>query len=700
MCLGKLSSIACGILFFIINVNAQVYSPWVLTEKQPDTRDLVRTVETLYENAGAETDREKAEAIWRYLLTDGRFAEPGVFYHIAGWAYEEPMGEVLDPIKLLNSYGFGLCYQVAPLLEGLWEAGGFPDARSWFLTGHTVAEVYFDGKYNMLDSDMLGYTTIGEGDPYSCPIASVRQLEDDERIILGKMLAADKADISKVIDPWYPADVREKAMEGYAGLFTSREDNWLFYFKRFPAGHSMDFVLRPGEKMIRYFEPETEALFYLPYKRAGQGLSEFPREVERWKIKTENGPHSQKDSRLWATGRIEYSPSLAQGDSYYPLFNENLRLPANATEPLRRENEALPAVAVFEMATPYVLINADFEVKAVLATPAHHLTMATSIDGARSWQPAGSLVGPFNGSWRVGPEVLVTSKHGVATAVSGKYGYLVRMTMGGPASGEVSVSDVKLTSFIQVNPRTLPGLKAGENKLSFVPGSQWKRWNLPVDLSRIGEFAMRQEAIEYSEENSNGMLVPCERGEGELILEVSAPGSSDLFGFYAGGRFLVLNDLGPEKLTAETRATSLRQKSRDAAGSLSWSLKPTGPWEPIWEFTPPSKWLDSEPVERLLLWPEVDHEIHGLPAHTERVYLRYALKEMALDDIRVAALSKGTSVPSVVKITHNWYFRGSRMSHSVEIPNPDDLFEYVVQADPFGEPENLSIVFECPAVEQ
>jgi len=45
----------------------------------------------IYRNAGARTNREKAEALWRFLLTDGRFVEPGQFYHIAGWAYEEPL---------------------------------------------------------------------------------------------------------------------------------------------------------------------------------------------------------------------------------------------------------------------------------------------------------------------------------------------------------------------------------------------------------------------------------------------------------------------------------------------------------------------------------------------------------------------------------------------------------------------------------
>jgi hypothetical protein len=95
----------------------QVVSPRVLVKDQIDTSDLKAFAEGIYRSAGAVTPRQKAEAIWRFFLTDGRFVTPGFWYHIAGWAYEEPGGEVLDPIKLLNSYGFGLCYQVAPLLQ-------------------------------------------------------------------------------------------------------------------------------------------------------------------------------------------------------------------------------------------------------------------------------------------------------------------------------------------------------------------------------------------------------------------------------------------------------------------------------------------------------------------------------------------------------------------------------------------------------
>lgn len=116
-------------------LQAQVFPPVILLEEQPDPTGLRRLAEGVIANAKAATPRRKAEAVWRFFPTDGRFVPPGFWYHIEGWAYEEPKGEVLDPVKLLNSYGFGLCYHAAPVLEAVFEAAGFEDARVWFLTG-------------------------------------------------------------------------------------------------------------------------------------------------------------------------------------------------------------------------------------------------------------------------------------------------------------------------------------------------------------------------------------------------------------------------------------------------------------------------------------------------------------------------------------------------------------------------------------
>ncbi|MBW7995652.1 MAG: hypothetical protein FVQ81_03555 [Candidatus Glassbacteria bacterium] len=676
---------------------AQVHTPWVTLRGEPDTRDLGRLVTTLYENAAAVTDRQKAETLWSYLLTDGRFVEPGMFYHIAGWAYEEPLGEVLDPLKLLNSYGFGLCYQDGPLLEALFEAGGFADARSWFLTGHTVCEVFFDKRYSMLDCDMLGYTTVGDGDPRSSPIAGVRELEADGDIIMGKLLAPNKADSMKVVYPWYPADVRARAMESYAGLFTSTGDNWLFPFRRYPRGHSMDFVLRPGEKLVRYYAPESQSLYYLPYKQAGGVWEEFPNELERWNIRTEDGPRSQKDERRWATGRLVYTPPLHRRSAFYPVeaegFNQNLSLPSAAEGAVVRSDETLPSSAVFAMASPYVLIDAGFELYAELASAHHQLIVETSTDLGKSWQSAGQVRGPHAGPWRAAVQALTVGDHGARNALSGKYGYLVRITLAGPG-GRAAFGNLRLTSLFQLNPRSLPQLVSGENELIYSPGSQRVRTSIPVDLSRLSEFALSVDDLVYTEEHGNRILSPAGWKKGEAVFELTAPGGGDVASLEAGGRFLALRELAPEKTTAETRITVQKGSPPGADASLEWAVSADGPWQKLWDYEPPSRWLDGNRESRLLCWPEVDERVK-LPQGTETVYVRYKLNGMALDDIRLAVSSPVAQTGGPLVITHRWQSRNAQRSHSVRLEDPSEQTTYIVNTGP-GEVRNLAVEFECP----
>ena len=364
--------------------------------------------------------------------------KPGFFYHIAGWTYEEPFGEVLDPIKLLNSYGFGLCYHIAPLLEAVYEAGGFQDARVWFLTGHTVTEVFYDGAYHYFDSDMMGYNVAGLGPFRGKPVASVRQLERDPNIILGKLASAKQQKEGVVDEPWYPADVRASAMGDLAGLFTSTQDNYLFPYTRYANGHAMDYLLRPGEKLVRFYHPEEPGLFYLPYKYDGKVWKEFPQEISEYQIRTADGPRSQKDGRQWATGRIEYEP------------------PAIGTG----------GAVTIDMPSPYVIIDARFSMRVSLAA-ASELSVETSTDGGAQWDAAGELKGPHQGEWTTEPRVLAQSAHGRLTAVSGTYGYKVRITQRGPSS---EIKGLKLVSRIQLNPRTLPPIESGENSHGVLGG--------------------------------------------------------------------------------------------------------------------------------------------------------------------------------------------------------------------------------------
>ena len=65
------------LLLLASSLAGQIYSPKVLREGQVDTTSLAALAEGIYRNSDAQTEREKAEAIWRFFLTDGRFVEPG-----------------------------------------------------------------------------------------------------------------------------------------------------------------------------------------------------------------------------------------------------------------------------------------------------------------------------------------------------------------------------------------------------------------------------------------------------------------------------------------------------------------------------------------------------------------------------------------------------------------------------------------------
>lgn len=648
-----------GLLALSTGLAAQVYSPVVLQRSQPDPTDLRRLASGICANARAITPREKAQAIWRFFLTDGRFVKPGFWYHIAGWAYEEPRGEVLDPLKLLNSYGFGLCYHIAPLLEAVFDAAGFEDSRVWFLTGHTVAEVFYDGAYHYYDSDMMGYTTLGHGPPQTAVVASVHQIERDGALLTGKLKSSREVNPELVDTPWYPADVREGAIEGMADLFTTTKDNWLYAFKRYPEGHTMNSVLRPGERMIRYFRPEDPHVFYLPYAFDGKNWREFPQEIARYRIRTEDGPHSQKDARLWSTGRIEYEPDLSGAASS----------------------------VVIDMPSPYVIIDASAAMRLNLAA-GQNLDAATSVDGGDSWQEAGRVTGPYAGWYRVEPATIARSEHGRRTAVSGTYGYKLKLTRTG---GEISA--VRITTRFEVNPRTLPALSLGQNHLLYSAGAA-ERWNpVPVRLDQLSDATNTH----YVSENGQGLILPRGGDDAFLLFEIAAQDHSRLLGFRAGGRFLDIRDrLVPDKLTAEVRKTAVSiPPAIQPAASIEWSPDREGPYRRLWSYDPHIAWRDGQPIDRLLRWPEVDRTVRSIPAGTARVWVRYRLRGMALDDVRLTAIEAAEG-NSPLEIAHLWKQGGVSHEHHETIAAGSAKAGYDIAIGGSLPVENEALILSCP----
>ncbi len=661
---------------FITNCVGQVYSPVVLKTGQVDATNVKTLAEGIYAQANAKSPREKAEAIWRFFLTDGRFVKPGFWYHIAGWAYEEPLGEVLDPVKLLNSYGFGLCYHIAPLLEAVFDAGGFEDARVWFLTGHTVAEVFYDGQYHYFDSDMMGYNPVGGGPLKKRRVASVHEIEQNGNIILGKLAGPNRVDPSAVDAPWYPADVRAKAIGDLAALFTTTNDNWLYPFKRYPQAHSMDFVLRPGERMIRYFKPESKDLYYLPYTFNGIAWHEFPQAVPAFGIRTEDGPKSQKDSRTWATGTIEYRPQLS-----------------DAVTSLRSGGDSS---IVFDMPCPYVIIDAHYAATVSLPVSGDSLTAESSVDGGHTWTKDSNVRGPLQGPWNAGASTLVKSDHGKLTDVSGTYGYKVRLSVHG-VDPIRALRDIVLTTTFQLNPRTLPELAPGKNELRYRTAQQ-ERTEIPVRADHLDRFASKIENAVYTSTDGQGYVMNEGDGAGEITFALASPDNRDLVSFEAGGRFLDLRDgLAPDKLTAEVRKVAPCPASDAAAPTarIGWSSNPHGPFQTLWTYNAKLTWKDGQPIDRTLNWPEVDRRIDRLPTGTKKVFVRYFFAGMAIDNFRLAIVRAASRSFSNVKITQLWKEDGVERSTSRQMGAGETEEKFTILVPETASIENKALIIEC-----
>lgn len=652
---------------------AQVYSPTVLRDGAVDTSDMHRMAESIARNAHAETPREKAEAVWRFFLTDGRFVKPGMFYHIPGWSYEEPMGEVLDPIKLVNSYGFGLCYQDAPLLQATWQALGMP-ARVWFLTGHTVAEVFYDGAYHYYDSDMMGYTTTGSGPVWSSPVASVQQLASDPTIITGKLLSPKITRAGAVDAPWYPADVRADAVKDLAELFSTREDNYLYAGERYPGGHTMDFTLRPGERMIRFYDAGPTGQRYLPYRNTAGKWEEFPK---NWSdiLQVKNGPLSEKDTRRWSTGLLEYAPDAVA---------QRAALQAHAGSP----------AWVYRVDSPYVLVDAQFQAELPAGSPASTLHAETSIDDGHTWVPVKSLATPTDAlRWSAVAADLATTEHGTHTAIAGTYGYLLRLRSDRSLPSASGLPRLSIRSVFEFNPRTLPDLLPGSNHYQLAAG-RLERHEVPVHAASATSFAKSVQHVQYQDDHGQGYLRNEEGHEGELTFAFDRANGGLLLEVDAGGRFLNLSQgLAPDKLTAETRRVPAwpAEPSAPLSASIAWATSEHGPWTTLWTMEPDATSSDVQ-AGHTLQWPEVDRKIQALPpGSTGQVFVRYRFQNIALDDIRLATMRQPKTSSTRLEVTQCWTENGRAKSASHSTSSLHDSYSISIPADSTVKPVALML---------
>ncbi len=414
-------------------VFAQVVNPRITTDSSIDCSSAEAVVKQILKPGM--TDEQKAVACWRFMLDH--------YYHWYPPREPDTGGDVRDFAKAVNSYGFGPCFQNAPVLTALWEAVGYK-TRSYTVTGHSIPEVEYGGAWHMIDADARAWHRKPDGQ-----IASVAELAASVRDDKTK----DKSDNlftkpKEKSDPYYPFGAPDKYVKPLdpwgppsrmLDLYGSTRDNYR-YNRRAVMGHPMYLTLRQGESVT------------LMRKNAGKFYNAgFP------KAKVDAGGPISVDKKLnYSNGRLVWKPDLRKisTDELLWMGSKNVKLDGGR---LIAEKAGQPAVAVFRMWCPWVMVEP--KAKLTVSDGKEVPALEVSFDGGVAWSKV------ENAGWLASFGTRASTWVDLSKYAAGRYEYLLRVNLDGR-----SILRVGFDNLFQVATLSLPKLRAGKNRVTIFRG--------------------------------------------------------------------------------------------------------------------------------------------------------------------------------------------------------------------------------------
>ena len=277
--------------------DTNLVNPWIIVNNKRDWRSIHHILANIIEDKMP--DAEKARAIWEFACKHR--------YH-----YTCADDEVKDTVKMLNCYGYTLCWDEAYTVANLWQAAGLK-VRRGYPHGHCTTEVYYDGAYHLLDSDEHLLYLLRDNKT----IASEEDLSRDHDLV-------KRGHAYGILQP-----ENRKHSEGAASLF----------FHTGPRSgdrpqlttHTMDFTLRPHEALIWCWEDRNKYHgFWDRPKRLSNGQIHYTPDLtqfEKWATNTAGWtsiPNGLKSKQSNAYLELEiHSPYVIVGGKIHLTSQRN-----------------------------------------------------------------------------------------------------------------------------------------------------------------------------------------------------------------------------------------------------------------------------------------------------------------------------------------------------------------------------------------
>jgi hypothetical protein len=306
---------------------------------------------------------------------------------------------------------------------------------------------------------------------------------------------------------------------------------------------------------------------------------------------------------------------------------------------------------------PHDLLDPEDDEGAVVVdlSGAGELSLSVSTDQGRTWGAAWSSSG---GS--------ADATVDLTRWTGGHYEYHVRLGMRGEV-GKSHLSSVRITTWTQVAPMGLPGLKAGVNRLQFVWGD---RHELATEAATIDPFlgdATQAQRWGVEVEGAYDPESRTSRARGPVTLPVDALAGTKTRWLHIGVSF-----------------NARRPAGEPTPDRILYATAPDGLWRVVREAVPPA-WNDH--------WYYNAEAQMVLDEPTQRLWLRLE-PATAVNAIRVFphCEPEGAVQEGPVVITHAYRINGEFQKTTLSFEEPS---RYEVEC--FGEPENVYVEMAVPS---
>ena len=430
------------------------FSPRVVGKFRPDFHCLEAMVSSP-QFAGKQGE-ELVMAIYNHFTSqvDGT-------YHF--WPSAETEGQPrmrrtnVDPMKILNSYGWAICGQMSHMLYTIYTAAGLK-ARLYGLPGHALCEVFYDGRWHHYDVDMWSWFRTPQGH-----VASAFELSNNARALIFEN--KNKSN---------PCNLPDRELEGYADMYSRAEKDDKDITSLRPdwadRSHNMDFRLRPGETILR--TSENQGRFVMP-----QDWTEFKEKFDReW-----HGTPRERFNpfRSFGNGRWIYEPNLSEK---YKDFAEGVW----EKKGVRQRGYGLSGAgfATFRVQSPYPFAGVpDWKGPKITSSSGVWIEVAgegnvtveiTNPEGG--WQTVYTCDKPFD------------ERVDVTEIMKARYECFIRVSLGEGAK----LRKFRFEGFFMIAPISLPRLAEGENAMELrccdKHGQHTVPWAQVIDFRKTADL--------------------------------------------------------------------------------------------------------------------------------------------------------------------------------------------------------------------